>query len=62
MRHYPLHVSPLRDIHLVFNFDPDSASSMSIRGVGIYISEKLYFCKVEFDSNCVEHLWIKIRD
>ena len=33
---------------------------MSIRGVGIYVSEKFHFYKVEFDSNCVEHLWIKI--
>jgi len=44
----------------VFNFDPDETSSLSNRGVGIYISEKFAFCEVQFDSNCVENVWIKI--
>jgi len=34
--------------------------ALSNCGVGIYISEKLTFCEVQFDSNCVENVWIKI--
>ena len=45
----------------IFNFDPDVAISSSVRGVGIYVSEKLSFSKVNFDSfNFVEHIWIQV--
>jgi len=41
----------------IFNFDPDSTHSSSIRGVGIYVSEKLSFCEVQFDHfDLVEHM------
>jgi len=33
----------------IFNFDPDSTHSSSVRGMGIYVSEKLSFCEVQFD-------------
>ena len=40
---------------------PDVAISSSVCGVGIYVSEKLSFSKVLFDSfNFVEHIWIQV--
>lgn len=46
----------------VFNFDPDTTSPFSVRGVGIYVSEKLSFSEVHFDTcNFVEHIWIQVK-
>ena len=56
-----MHVFPSMAILLLFNFDPDVAVSSSVCGVGIYVSEKLSFSKVHFDSfNFVEHIWIQV--
>jgi len=49
----------------IYNFDPNVylliTTSPSIRGEGIYVSEKLPFCEVKFNSSsCVENIWIKI--
>jgi len=47
----------------IYKFDPnvDVTTSPSIRGVGIYVSEKSPFCEVKFiSSSCVENIWIKI--
>ena len=43
----------------IYNFDPnvDITTSPSIRGVGIYVTEKLPFCEVKFISfSCVENI------
>ena len=45
-----------------FNFDPATVSFISkVRGVGIYVSEKLLCHQIHFDnSNFEEQVWIKL--
>ena len=46
-----------------FNFDPDSQQTpQSMRGVGIYVSNKLLVSEVTFDGySHHEHVWISIK-
>ena len=51
----------LNGYSFVLNFDPDGTPPSSVRGVGIYVSKRLSFCEVHFDSyNCIEHIWVKV--
>jgi len=45
------------------NFNSDCVSSSSIRGVGIFVSQRIHATQVTFNNvdNCIEHVWIRVK-